>query len=649
MPFKLVPAALVFDAAGVAVSTAYGDIYYSPGDGNTSAAAQARHVFLGGNGLPMRWANADAFTVVECGFGLGINFLATWRAWRDDQKRCNRLHYVSIEKHPFTREDLRAAHSRFGELEALSSKLIEAWPQLVPGVHRLVFDNGRVSLTLILADVADAVQELRFGADAYYLDGFAPDRNAEMWSPHVIKALARLARPGATLATYTTARAVRDALSDAGFAAEKRPGFGAKRDMLAARFAPRWSPHHTPPPVPGWPERRAIVIGAGLAGAAVCERLGARGWQIELIERNAAPATETSGLHAGVFHPQLAMDDNVLAKLTRAGFLFAVQRWKALEAEDGELLWDRCGVLRMAGDESEETRLREIMQALGYPESYACYLSRDAASSRANCELASGAWWFPEGGWIRPSSLVRAQLAATPGLNVHFGADVHELKRDGETWHALDSAGATIASAPVVILANAHDAARLADFAQVLGTLRGQLTYLPESAVPSLRTVLVGDGYVIPASRGGAVAGATADLDDTDVTLRHSGQAQNLAGLERILPGSTASLNPAELDGAVGFRCISPDRLPLIGAVPDVASTRLQSAALSGAHFADLPRLPGLYAACAYASRGLVWAALAGELLADLICGEPQVLETSLADAIDPGRFALKRVRRGLL
>jgi tRNA 5-methylaminomethyl-2-thiouridine biosynthesis bifunctional protein len=654
MPFRLTPAVLAFDDEGTPISPAYGDIYYGPdhthGADGASAAGQARHVFLGGNGLPARWAHAPAFTIVECGFGMGLNFLATWQAWRDDPRRCSRLHFVSVEKHPFTREDLRTLHARHPALEPLAAWLREAWPQLLPGTHRLDFDNGNVSLTLVFADAADAVAEFRCGADAFYADGFAPDRNPEMWSPQLMQGLARLARPGATLATYTTARSVRDALAAAGFVAEKRPGYGIKRDMLAARFAPRWVPHHTPPAVPQWPERRAIVIGAGLAGAAVCERLSARGWQLELIERNAAPAAETSGLHAGIFHPQPAMDDNLLARLTRAGFLFALQRWQALEAAGHPLRWQRCGVLRIAQDGDEDAQhMQAILRTLCYPETYVSCITREAASERANARLAAGGWWFPDGGWIKPSSLAAAQLAATPQLITHFGVTAQSLQREGDIWRVLDGNGKPIASASVVILANAQDATRFADFAQPLGTLRGQLTYLPGAALPGLRTVLAGGGYVIPATDGIAVAGATTDFGDHDAEQREPDHMQNLAALERLLPGSSTAFDPAALSGAVGFRCVAPDRLPMIGAVPDVATASAQSAALAGAHLPDLPRQPGLYAACAYASRGLTWAAIAGELIADLIEGTPPVLEKSLADAVDPARYVLKRVRRGEL
>jgi tRNA 5-methylaminomethyl-2-thiouridine biosynthesis bifunctional protein len=641
MPFRLTPAKPEFDAAGTPVSTAYGDIYFSPSE--SDATAQARHVFLGGNALPSRWVGARAFTILECGFGLGLNFLATWQAWRGDPQRCERLDFVSVEKHPFSREDLRSIHQRLAGVQTLSAQLLATWPLLVPGLHRLYFENGRVVLTLAFADIADAIADFRCGVDAFYLDGFAPDRNAEMWTPQIMKGLARLARPGATLATWCTAHSARAALTGAGFEVEKRPGFAPKRDMLAARFAPRWQPYAVPPPVPRLPERRAIVIGAGLAGGGVCERLATRGWKIELVERNAAPAQETSGLSAGVFHPHPAHDDNLLSRLTRAGFLFAMQNWAALGDAAHSLDWKRCGVLHVAEDQDEFLRQQTMMQILAYPAEFASCLSAEESSECTGVRLRCGGLWFPQGGSIKPATLVAAQLAAVPGLDAHYGVATHTLNREGKLWHVLDEKGATIASAPVVVLANAHDAARLADVGQTLGSLRGQLTFLPGSAVRGLRTVLTGDGYVIPAVDGYAIVGATTAFDDDDTDTRTDDHVQNLAALERLLPTSTGGIDRVSLSGAVGFRCVAPDRLPLIGAVPDVAAA---DTAPVGAHLADMPRLPGLFTVCAYGSRGLLWSALAGEVIADLAEGTPPVLEKSLADAVDPARFLLKQLRR---
>jgi tRNA 5-methylaminomethyl-2-thiouridine biosynthesis bifunctional protein len=636
----IVPATPAFDATGTPYSPEYGDIYHSADSG----PGQARHVFLGGNDLPARWAGARVFTLLETGFGLGLNFLSTWAAWRADPARPLRLHFVSVEKHPFTREDLAMLHGRHPEFAPLAAELQAAWPLPLPGLHRLHFEDGGVTLTLAFGDVADILPQLRLAADAFYLDGFAPDRNAQMWTPAVMKALARLARPGATLATYTTARAVRDALAAAEFAPELRPGFARKRQMLAAHFAPRGTPRHGPPAAPTWSVRRAIVIGAGLAGAAVAERLAARGWRIDLIERHPTPAAEASGIAAGVFHPHVSRDDSLLSRLTRAGFLYAARNWHALERSGHRFAWACCGVLQMARDAREEARMATTVRALGFPPDYVDYLPRSIAGERAGCEARAGGWWFPGSGWARPAELVSAQLAAAGArgkLKLHAGIAAHALDRAGDDWRVVSADGTTIASAPVVVLANSHDAARLVPPGVTLKRVRGQLTCLPAGSLAAPAAVLAGAGHLIPAADGAAVVGATYDFDDENAAPREEDHAGNLERLERLLPGAAACLNVATLAGSVGFRCVAPDRLPLIGALPDAG------AAHPGGAGRELPRLPGLYGAFGYASRGLTWAALGGELIASAVEGEPLPLERDLADAIDPARFALRRARRG--
>jgi tRNA 5-methylaminomethyl-2-thiouridine biosynthesis bifunctional protein len=612
MPAPLVPAELAFAADGTPYSTAYGDVYHSAAGG----PAQARHVFLAGNGLPGRWAGRRVFTVLETGFGLGLNFLATRAAWRADPQRCARLHFVSVEKHPFRGEDLAQLHARYAELAPLAAELHAAWPLLVPGLHRLEFDGGRVVLTLAFADLAAALPQLRLAADAIYLDGFAPAKNPEMWSAQALKALARRAARGASAATWSAAGAVRAALEQAGFEVEKRAGFAAKRDMLVARYAPRGRATSLPA-APS--ERRALVIGAGLAGAAACERLAARGWEATLIERRREPAQEASGNHAGVFHPVATPDDSVLARLTRAGSLYALSRWSALPSA----AWAPCGVLQLARDDDEDAAQQRALDALCAPRAYARRVTRAEACELAGAEVACGGLWFGPAGWARPPDLVRAQIAHA-AAEACFGIEVAALERDGETWSARDAAGTLIGRAPVVVLANAADALRLAPSPDIaLRRVRGQLTHLPAGRLRAPRLPLLRGGFVLPEVDGLVVAGASYDIDDPDPQPRVEGHAGNLERLERILPGAARGLDPAALDGRVGFRAATRDRLPVVGALA-----------------------PGLYGAFAYGSRGLVWAALAAELLASLLEGEPLPLEKMLADALDPARFTRRRSSR---
>ncbi|MEK7438345.1 MAG: bifunctional tRNA (5-methylaminomethyl-2-thiouridine)(34)-methyltransferase MnmD/FAD-dependent 5-carboxymethylaminomethyl-2-thiouridine(34) oxidoreductase MnmC [Pseudomonadota bacterium] len=639
---RLVPAELAFDAEGTPYSPVYGDVYHSA----ESGPGQAQQVFIAGNGLPRRWARARVFTIVETGFGLGLNFLATWRAWRADPARCERLHYVSIEKHPYDREALAALHRRYSEFAPLAGQLQNAWPPLVPGLHRLHFEDEALTLTLAFGDVGELAPRLRLGADAYYLDGFAPRLNPDMWLPALMQSLANLARPGATVATYSSATPVREALEAAGFRMEKCPGYGRKREMLRGTYQP-WRAQAL---AGARGKRHAIVIGAGIAGAAICEHLARRGWHIDLIESRALPDAQAPAKYAGVFHPHISRDDCILSRTARNGYLYAIERWLALERSGLELTWSRCGVLQLAGDAEQEQRMIAAVAAMDFPAGFLQYLARGEAELHAGCELVSGGWWYPGAGWMRPLSLIAAQIAAAgPGLQAHFGARVESIGYAGGCWQALDAAGKRIAAAPVLVLANSNDAARLAPVAQPLQQTRGQVSYLPDAAMRAPRAVLTGSGYVLPALDGVIVTGSTYERDNSDPEPQVQSHAENLQRLAQMLPQARVLADAAQLDGAVGFRCAAPDHLPLVGALPDVDAARAHKKALSGADLADLPRRNGLYCATAYASRGLVWAALAGELLASLIEGEPLPLEGDLADALDPGRFVMKQARRGKL
>ncbi|HEX2827701.1 MAG TPA: bifunctional tRNA (5-methylaminomethyl-2-thiouridine)(34)-methyltransferase MnmD/FAD-dependent 5-carboxymethylaminomethyl-2-thiouridine(34) oxidoreductase MnmC [Burkholderiales bacterium] len=634
------PADLAYDASGTPYSTRYGDVYHS----SDSGPGQARHVFIDGNDLPRRWAGARVFTIVETGFGIGLNFLSTWRAWLDDPQRCEHLHFVSVEKHPPARDALARVHASYAELEPLARELRDAWPLLVPGLHRLHFERGRVTLTLAFGDASEIVPKLAARADAIYLDGFAPLRNPEMWSAQLMKALGRLSQPGTTLATYSTAAAVREHLEAAGFAIEKRPGFARKREMLAGRYAPRWPAARKALTAPA---RHAIVIGAGLAGAAVCERLSARGWRVDLLEAR-PPASDPAQLRfAGAFHPHISADDALRSRASRGGFLYSLARWDTLESG---LEWGRCGLIHVGSDRDQDRRFAEASAALAYPAEYARYVTLDEAEALAGCRLRSGGWWLPLGGWMRVQSLVDAQLAACgDGVTARYGVAVESIRAADDGWRALAEDGSVLASAPVMVLANSSDAQRLASFGDALARVRGQITYVPSDRTVAPHTVVTGRGYVLPASGGIVVAGSTYDGSASDPRPRASGHATNLAHLTRLLPDAPHDLDPATLEGAVGFRCAAPDRMPVIGALPDMDAARAMKAEAGSLRLGDIPRLPGLYSVTGFASRGLTWASLAAETLASRLEGEPLPVESDIADALDPARFVLRRLRRGRL
>lgn len=605
MPRPIEPAAPSFQD-GAAFSETYGDTYWSL-DGGLD---ETRHVFLSGNDLPARWQARERFTILETGFGTGLNFLCAWRSFRETATAGARLHYLSVDKHPFRREDLERLYAHWPELAPLGAALLERYPPLIQGFHRLHLDGGRVTLTLLWGEAAEMLAQLEARVDAFFLDGFAPSRNPDMWSESLFAQLGRLAAPGATFATYSAAGKVSRGMTAAGFAVEKKPGFGRKREMLCGRFAGSTQAKASR-------DRRAMVIGGGIAGCLVAERLAARGWHIDLIERRDGLARETSGNPAGVLQPVPSADGNRLSRLTLAGFHYALRRLQDFSA-DPQLIWQQCGVLRLARDDKQVDRQRRIAESGLLPPEVLRWVEVEEASVLAGWPVPAPGWWFPQGGWVHPPSLCDAALRVSgDAVRLHAQREVAELLRGENGWRALDAAGQVIAEAPVAILANGHLARRFKVSESLpLRPVRGQITCIPAEPGRSIKTVVSREGYVTPATSFGVhVVGATYEEGSTDELAREEDHRANLARLKLLLPDFAATVDAARVGGRAGIRTVGPDRLPLVGPIPGSE---------------------GLFGLLGLGSRGLVYAPLCAELLASEIEGEPLPLERYLAAGLAP-------------
>jgi len=573
------------------------------------------------------WRGRAVYTILQAGYSDA--FLQAWAALReqgDDVDTPQRLHYLLIDDAPPTAQQLRA----MAPTNALAGELANAWPPLTPGYHRLLLEQGRVVLTLIVGEVAASLAQVDARVDLFLLQDDA------MWNAPQLKRLARLATPRAQLRLGGAWRASSAELAAAGFTMDED-------DKLTAHFTPRWKVAERAVPQ----DRRALVIGAGLAGSAACEALAARGWQVTLIERHAHAAQEASGNLAGVHMPAISRDDNPTARLTRAAFLFAQQAWRRAGVfgmdPDGQPIGKTCGVLQVARDAGQADAFGQAAQHWNYPRDYAQWLPAQEASARLGMPTGSG-WFFPRGGWLRPAAVCEAMLRACGDrLQSRFGKEVSSLRRVEGQWQALDTDGAVIAAAPVLILANGMQSAALAQAAGLpLQTIRGQVSHLPAASLPDLPFVLCGDGYLTGAVNGLVSVGASYDRDNHDTALRADSHAGNLDKLRQLLPGISPDIDPDGLSGRVGFRCVSADRLPLVGALPDQAAL----AAGGEVQLRDAPRWPQLYGLLAYASRGLIWAPLAAEIVACALEDEPAPLGKDLLALLDPARFALKAHRR---
>lgn len=606
-------------ADGVPRSARFDDIYHT----ETGALAQARHVFLAGCGLPAAWAGQPQWRILETGFGFGLNFLTTWQAWRADPHRSRLLNFVSVEGFPVSREDLLRAASAYPELIGLAESVAAQWHGLLPGFHRLWLDEGRVLLTLCIGDVQAMLRAQRFEADSIFLDGFSPQRNPAMWSAETLKAVSRFARRGTRVATWTIARSVCDALAQNGFQLTKAPGLPPKRDCLQGVFEPAWQVRRRgPAPLPAAAAGRCVVIGAGLAGAAVAASLARRGWEVEVLDAADRPGAGASGLPAGMLSPHVSPDDALLSRLTRAGIRATWQQLEQLLAEGID--WRASGVLerRAAGDD----RLPEGWSVDGPNESW--HASRTQLGE-AGLSPDTVALWHARGAWVRPPQLVEAWLAM-PGIHVRTGCRVARIERvdaSGTRWAVRAADDTLLAEADRVVIAGGFESRALAP-GLPLQAVRGQVEWGHVPAGSHLPTSpLNGDGHLVshvPTAEGLLwLTGATFDRDSSDVAPRAADTEFNRERLARLHPDAAAQLAPAFAHGQtntwVGVRCASADRRPLVGPLsPESAD--------------------GVWLCTALGSRGLSFAALCAELLAAHWHREPLPLPAKLAQALDTRR-----------
>ncbi len=568
-----------------------------------------------------RWQGRERYVILDTRFGTGERFLATWQAWRDDPGRCARLVFIAIEPHPPSRDEV-------------VKPLQVAWPPLTPNLHSLDFDDGRVQLLLAIGEVSAWLPELVATVDAFHLDGAA-----KVWDQRACKALSRLAAPEATLFAEHLTPALRAHLITAGF--EMMPS--DEPGTACARYAPTFTPRRSPArgTASRAVERRALIIGGGLAGCAAASALAEQGWNSTVFERHAQIAAEASGNPAGLFHGIVNAQDGVHARFNRAAALMA-RRAVQIAIDVHGVAGAIDGLLRLENTNPHDDMLATL-RALGLPTDYVQALTVDQASATSGISLNRPAWFYPAGGWVHPEGLARAWLErAAPLVDLRCNADVRSLHRTDTGWCLQGADGMTLAEAPTVVLANAGAALTLLGAPDwPVDKLRGQISLLPASALSLPRVPIAGAGYLLPELAGGlAMFGATSQRADDDASVREDDHRANLTQLAQLV-GHAIDAEPDAMRGRTAWRWSAVDRLPIIGAVPD---TEVPAQRWDQPRFVS--RLPGLFVFTALGSRGIPWSALGAQLLASLITGAPAPIEASLIDAIDPARFVSRRVRR---
>jgi len=615
LPPAMEPADLVW-RDGVPESTRFGDVYFSRDNG----LEETRYVFIGHNQLPERFQQVQDtghFVVGEMGFGTGLNFLATWAEWVKQRPVDDSaiLHFVSVERFPLRRQDLEKALSYWPELKSQAAELIEHYPPLIKGTHRLVLAGGRVRLTLYFGDVLDAWKDLTFIADAWFLDGFAPSLNPDMWLDEAIALITSHSKPGTSLATFTAVGRVRRSLAEAGFEIAKVPGFGRKREMLAGIYPPETAP--------GQKTRTGTVavIGAGIAGALLARNLAERGVQVLLLDQAPRAGSAASGNPQGALYVKLGVEYNAQTELAATALSFSQRFYRPWQ----NCFWHPTGLLQLATGDHEADRQRRFCERNDYPDDLLEPVDASRASKLAGISVDTGGLWFPGSGWLEPAKACE-HLVEHPLIETRFSYQVANLLPCNNQWCIRNISGEDC-RADAVIIAGGHNSAALVPTGGQLRlkSIRGQITELPEADFNLPRAVLCGTKYLNPVHGGSAVTGATFDLQDNTPHPTRAGHQENLDELQRTLPSVSKGLqpDPEQLKGRVAFRCTTHDYQPVAGTMLDTEGNKLN----------------GLYLLTGLGSKGLAWAPLLAEYLADVISGQPQCLPAPLAQRLETRRL----------
>lgn len=638
----------------------FDDIYFSTEGG----VQETEHVFIKGNHLIERWQilTNEQFVIGETGFGSGLNFLLTWSLWMRHAPASARLYFISCEKFPLTKGDLARCLDLWPELKEQAQALLADYPVLTPGFHHLNFEDGRINLMLMFGDATSCFNELLICGvqslesqlrtqyiDAWFLDGFAPAKNASMWTKELFHSIGLLSRTGTTLATFSAAGLVKENLQQAGFEVKKVKGFGRKRDMISANYIPASEPVKSPFRTTPWHanippkviRKRAIVLGAGLAGCYMAHALSKRHWDVVLIDGQSDVGSGASGNKSAVIYPKLSSYQSPLTLFMLTAFLFATREYKKLFREHpiGEL----CGILQLAFNKKEHLAQASLAPWLSvYPE-LGLLVDASQASNLTGIRLDTGGLFIPSSGWLNSRALCQL-LIEQPGIQFIPNTVVSELNLEKNRWHADNY------SAEILVIASGHQAAQFRETSFLpLKPIRGQMSEIESNRdTESLKIPLCGDGHILPAKNNHHAVGATYHLG---VSYHHCDTADdlvNLLRLQKIAPQLNWS-NQVK-NSWCGVRGATTDYLPAVGPVPNELEFNLQFATLKTNAKRWLPTAgsyyPGLYLCAGFGSRGLTTIPLAAEWLAASINQDAFFLPRTLVQALSPARFLRKSIIR---
>lgn len=659
------------------VSKSFDDFYFSTDNG----LDESRYVFLQANQLPERFLSEPLerpLIIAETGFGSGLNFLACWQAWKQLEQPKRPLHFFSIEKYPLQQDDLRAALANWPELETEVQALLDAYPVLVEGLHCLDFEQGQVRLNLVFGDIS-TLGNYDFYADIWFLDGFSPKKNPQMWTLDVFREITKHSGSACSFSTFTSASDIRRRLQEAGFDVHKRVGFGVKREMLYGHILlsqpepvvteNRWS--LSGPIVQnhvyanclksaGAEARSEVfdvaVIGAGLAGLASAFELSQQGLSVCILESQSAPMLGASGQNQLAMYAKLPSEANKLFHFTIHALCDSMRFYQQLQERTQHLLpdafWHPCGLMQLAWNEKERRKQEQFLKNIQLPADLITFIEAQHASQLSGLDIQCDALWFPGAGWLNPQAYAQTILK-NHDIVSKFNFSVADLAFDDSknTWNLLGQETNKPVQARHVVIANANAARHFAQCSHLpTKPLRGQVTSIKHASLQGTKTVICGEGYLCPEVSNWHHFGATFDLQGQEAVIKETDTLANIQALQKWLPGWLAdtSVSEGEFHHSAGLRCTTPDYLPIVGPAPiaqqminSFARLRVDAHACADqyGHY-----YPNLYLNIGHGSKGLFSSPLSAKLIRHYICGGLPPCSEEHRVMLSPARFLIKHL-----
>jgi len=646
---------------GQPFSENFDDIYYSSNDGELiSGGEEFAHVFFRHNGLPERWQGEKDFVIAELGFGSGLNCILTIREWLKhlaETKSKKRLHYIAIEKYPLSPETIAEIITRYPELKIFCDELTANYPPAIEARHsRQLFDN-RIIIHYRFMDAEKALSDDSLRVDAWYLDGFSPAKNADMWSQDLFLKIARNSHQGTTCSSYTCAGQVKRNLQNAGFVVSKTPGYGRKREMLVARLeheintSYRYAdkPWYVTPPAVDIAQKKATIIGAGIAGLSIAHSLISRGWSIDIIDRQGDVGRETSANPAAITYPRLAVNNDLDTEFYTVAFCYNLYALKMLQQKYAKQFWFDSGLLQLM----DSRRFAEIVRKYGLNEAFVSYADEEderLASRYPATENEEQVYVeYKTAGVVLPGILCDA-LKAQCGdrLNI-IHAEVGVISRANDRWQCL-SADEVITDSEILIIANGtgiNDLGLPIHFP--IETVRGQAIALTANADSEKITKAVNSAfYITPAIAGKHYVGGTYSRENKSVAISADDNRELFEAVDAMFPAVFTRQDCC--DAWAGLRTMSKDRVAVVGTVPDPYFFNQEYADICHGkvdkEYQPARYLENLYVSAAHGSRGFTSSFIAAEIVAALIQGEPLPVSKNVLDYICPSRFIVNDLKR---